>query len=62
MTFKIKLSTGKELELTLDEFRELMDGKPSREITWIPYTPVYPSYPSQPYYVSPTVTCGGTSL
>ena len=52
MTIKIKLSSGKEIELTLEELQELYGMKPAdaRQIPYFPY-PYYPICPPAPQYV-----------
>jgi len=62
MIIKIKFSSGKEIELTLDEYNELMNRtSPSPQIvpiTIIPYQ--YPgtfSFPTHPWDGTFVVTC-----
>lgn len=65
---KIKLSTGKEIEVTLQELDELKKGLEDNTSLdpnkWYPYpfypNPIYPCQPNSPWYwtttVSPNVT------
>lgn len=66
MTIKLKLSTGKEIELTQEEYTELV-GKGNivyiqvpveKQPDFIPYVPVYPQYPwPVSPYGGPVITC-----
>ena len=60
ITLKIKLDSGKELELTEDEYQELqvkLGG--AKEPYYIPYVPNYPAYqPNYPWYPGQTwISC-----
>lgn len=53
MTIKIKLSTGKEIELTKEEYDELYGSAlVTLPVQPIPI-PVYPNYPTWPSYPTP---------
>jgi len=56
MKIKIILSTGKEIELTREEFDELKDNF---KIIVYQTAPVY--NPNSPFYQIPELTCGATS-
>ena len=58
MIIKLVLSTGKEIELTEDEFNELKNGKMlmSDERVALPYYPVYPYHGTTAPWTYPTVT------
>lgn len=68
MNITIELSTGKKLELTLDELNELraelvgMEPETKREYIPLPFP--YPSQPTQPYtpYITRTVDGTGDSI
>lgn len=49
MTITIKLSTGKEIVLTLEELNELFENKGCGKITYIPYTPTYEKAKKESY-------------
>jgi hypothetical protein len=59
-TVKIKLSTGKEIDLTLDEFEELKGRFEKVEYVTIPTYPTYPTVPQQPSYPIITYYSGTT--
>jgi len=52
-TIKIKLSTGKEIELTENEHEEIKRKYSIKELIYVPYVqkefPVYPTYPQNPW-------------
>ena len=54
MKIKIILTTGKEIELTKEEFDELKNGKMlmSDKPVTLPYYPVYPGTPI-PWWINP---------
>ena len=64
MKIKIILTTGKEIELTEDEFDELKNGKMlmSDNPVTLPYYPIFPTWPYyQPPWNQPTVTYGDST-
>ena len=59
MNIVIKLSTGKEIDITESEMRELFGLFPTNKQPWyepIPVFPVYPAYPNYPQVIYNT-TC-----
>ena len=53
MIIVIKLSSGKEIELTEAEYQELKG--------FSPYPPIYPATPWSPTYPYPVITCKNSS-
>lgn len=53
MKFIVKLSSGKEIELTADELRELMFINP---YPYVPYPYTQPAPYASPRWVYPTIT------
>ena len=52
ITHTIKLSSGKEIELTDDEYREIQQE--FKSVEYVPYPqPVQPSYPGTPLWPEP---------
>lgn len=58
MNIKLVLSTGKEIELTQEEYKELITEK---EYIYIPISPSYPIYPYYPHNPIVTYTTSDTS-
>lgn len=54
MTCILKLSTGKEIELTQEEMEELFSKRGVKYVT-VPYCPIPQPYPNT--YPYPVITC-----
>ena len=61
LKIKIKLDSGKEIELTEKEYEELKQKFSTKETVFVPYVPkewpIYPTYPSTPWYDWNKVWC-----
>ena len=63
MSVKIKLSSGKEIKLTKEEYEELKDSFGEvREVEVERWYPYYPYYPYEPYVHIPSNWCDGGSI
>ena len=65
LQIKIKLNSGKEIELTENEYEELKSKFSTKEPVFVPYVPkewpIYPTYPSTPWYDWDKVWCGASN-
>ncbi len=68
MVLKLKFSTGKEIELTSEEYAELVGRGNTiyvpviieKQPEVVPYIPIYPQYPMYPWQ-NPVITCYSTN-